>query len=48
MNKTITAPIKPQVAGPDDTSQFDNYDDIPPMEHTDNLSEEEQSLFKGF
>ena len=48
VNKTITAPIKPQVAGPDDTSQFDNYDDIPPMEHTDNLSEEEQSLFKGF
>ena len=48
VNKTITAPIKPQVAGPDDTSQFDNYDDIPPMEHPDNLSEEEQSLFKDF
>lgn len=33
--------------GPDDTSNFDDYQDLAPMKHLFQLSAAEQALFEG-
>ena len=45
--RSLPAPIRPAVAGPDDTSNFEEQD-LPPLSHEFVLSQAEQALFTGF
>jgi hypothetical protein len=46
--RSIPAPHLPRVTGPGDTSNFEDYSDLLPMEHEFRLTAEQQALFSGF
>ena len=48
VNKRVSAPIKPIVKGEDDTSNFDDYSDVGPIEHEFVLTADNQQLFEDF
>lgn len=46
---TLQAPSSgPTLQAPDDASNFEDYSDLEPMQHTFALSTAEQALFAGF
>eukprot|EP00803_Ostreobium_quekettii_P004132 evm.model.scf_1618.4 EVM.evm.TU.scf_1618.4 scf_1618:25626-30433(+) len=47
-SKQLRAPIVPLVTSQDDTSNFDDYSNLPPMVHNTCLSSTEQMLFQDF
>mmetsp|Transcript_38659 Transcript_38659/g.46807 ORF Transcript_38659/g.46807 Transcript_38659/m.46807 type:complete len:360 (+) Transcript_38659:276-1355(+) len=46
--KKVSPPIKPIVGAQDDTSNFDDYSDIGPLEHEFELTPADQDLFADF
>ena len=48
VRRELPTPIKPVVKSDDDTSNFDDYSDVGPMEHEFELTKEDQELFADF
>lgn len=48
LGKRYAPPYKPQVKGPGDTSNFDDYASLPPMSHPFPLTPDQQRMFQNF